>query len=386
MPKLRQSDIRAAQHAWSLFVKLPTPAKAVLVGFAAVVGVVFLASQRRLAAPEGFPAAEAAAPGEVAFTFWNVENLFDDKVDPGRRAVDRDFDEGFAEDAALRQQKLDQIATAVLRLNGGVGPDVFAFAEVESVRAADLLRGTLNAKLQAVGKGDKAYTQLAMKNIGNDAGRHIGTGVLSRLPINHTRTRMLGRNLRILEVHLVAGGADLTVIASHWTSQIGREGGNGSDGRDRYARTIYENYKAAADRDPKVDYLVCGDFNCPPDDPSLTDVLGAFGDRARLAGPPAFLNLMAGKDPSRYGTLWYSGRPLIYDQMCVSPGLLDAAGWGCDPESVRAESQGLLRVGSTRREPWRFGDPKNPPTGGRGYSDHLPVSVRLRVGGAANPE
>jgi hypothetical protein len=140
---------------------------------------------------------------------------------------------------------------------------------------------------------------------------------------------------------------------------------------------VYENYKQAADKDKAVDYLVCGDFNCSPDDSSVTEVLGAFADRAKLAGPPAFLNLLGGKNPGQFGTIWYSGRPLIYDQICVSPGLLDAAGWACSPGSVRTETEGLTRPGATRREPWRFGDPERPPVGVRGFSDHFPVTVRL---------
>jgi hypothetical protein len=222
-----------------------------------------------------------------------------------------------------------------------------------------------------------------MKNIGNDAGRHIGTGVISRLPVNHARTRMHGHNLRILETHVTVNGHDLTVMATHWTSQIRqRDGSDGDAGRDKYARTVYEHYKQAATRDAAVDYLVCGDFNCPPDDGSVTDVLGAFGDRAKLQGPPAFLNLLAGKPPAQFGTIMYSGRPLVYDQICVSPGLLDKAGWACDPATVRVETQGLIRAGATRREPWRFGDPGREPFGQRGYSDHFPVTVRLTVPGA----
>ena len=38
----------------------------------------------------------------------------------------------------------------------------------------------------------------------------------------------------------------------------------------------------------------------------------------------------------------------------------------------------LVRPGSTNHAPWRFGNEKD--TGsGRGYSDHFPVTVRLKV-------
>ncbi len=379
----RKQQSALALGAWGVFRRQSARVKIVLGLGAVVAGLVYLAATHGplLHNSPVFAPAAATADGYL-FCFWNLENLFDDKVDPGRRSVDKQYDEGFGENAELRQEKLDHLASALLRMNGGRGPDILAFAECENVRAADLLRGALNAKLKAAGQDDKwQYTQLAMKNIGNDAGRHISTGVLTRLPVNHARTKMLGGNLRILEVHLPVDGHDLTVVATHWTSQLRqRDGSNGDAGRDKYARLVYENYKQAFERDKAVDYLVCGDFNCPPEDASVTDVLGAFADKAKLAaGPPAFLNLMGGKNPAQYGTIFYSGKPLTYDQICVSPGLLDGDGWACDPASVRVETDGLIRRGATRREPWRFGDPGREGVGGRGFSDHFPVTVRLTV-------
>jgi hypothetical protein len=95
---------------------------------------------------------------------------------------------------------------------------------------------------------------------------------------------------------------------------------------------------------------------------------------------------MAGKSPEQFGTLWYGGHPLIYDHICVAAGLLDTRGWGCDPDSVAVMTEGLIRRGGTRRQPWRFGDPdaKTRPAE-RGYADHFPVTVRLTVQPAAQP-
>jgi hypothetical protein len=94
--------------------------------------------------------------------------------------------------------------------------------------------------------------------------------------------------------------------------------------------------------------------------------------------PPLLLNLMAGKDPNRFGTLYHK-QLLIYDQIVVSPGLLDDAGWTCAPDSVTTVNT-LTRPGSRTRAPWRFGNERD--TGsGRGYSDHFPVTVSLKVQG-----
>ena len=87
---------------------------------------------------------------------------------------------------------------------------------------------------------------------------------------------------------------------------------------------------------------------------------------------------MAGKDPNQFGTHYYS-KPLIYDHICVSPGLLDAAGWTCDVTSIQTVTEGMIKSGAKRRQPWRFGNEKD--TIARGYSDHFPVVVKLKVAG-----
>lgn len=346
------------------------------------------------AAPAAPPPAAAANPdgsADLLFCFWNVENLFDDKDDK-RREVDEEFDNPFAADAELRQKKYGRLAEALLKMNGGRGPDVIACVEVESVRAADLLKEALNANLAAANADPKlTYTQVAMKNL--DAGRHIAPCLITRLAVAHAQTRLHGRMLRVLETHVQVNGHDLCVIATHWTSQLKqKDGGGGESGREKYADLIYDVFAAKAAKDPNVDVLVCGDFNDTPDSPVLANHLGTTGDRTRVtprAEKPQLLDLFAGKDARQFGTHVYNGRPLIYDHICVSPGLLDGRGWSCDPDSVRTVREGLTRPGATRPEPWRFGSPRNPPTGGRGYSDHFPVTVKLTVaapGGAPGPE
>jgi endonuclease/exonuclease/phosphatase family metal-dependent hydrolase len=318
--------------------------------------------------------------GTYQFCMWNVENLFDDE-DSDRRRVDEEFDNPFAANAKLRREKYDRVADALVAMNGGRGPDVIAAVEVESIRAAELLRDTLNRKLdEAKAEPRWRYTQVAMRNL--DAGRHIAPCLITRLNVAHAETRMHGRQLRILEAHVAANGHDLTVIACHWTSQLRQpDGEDGDEGRAKYARTVHDVFREAARSQPDVDLIVCGDFNETPDSDPVANGLQTTGDRARVvpsADSPLLLNLLAGKSPQQFGTLWYR-EPLIYDQVCVSAGMLDQAGWSCDPNSVRVPTEGLTRSSSRRREPWRFGSPDHPPTGGRGYSDHYPVMVTLRV-------
>ena len=322
--------------------------------------------------------------GEFLFCFWNVENLFDD-VDDRRARIDEDYDNPFARDPALRQLKYQRITEALLRVNGGRGPDLIACVEVEGVRAAQLLQESLNSR---IAEESWQYRYLAVHDL--NAGRHITPAVISRLPISPMRTRLLGFRLRILETEVTVNGHDLRLIVSHWTSQIRQQdGGNGESGRMNYAKTIAEAVRNELSRVPSTDLLVCGDFNDTPDARTVREGLNTTGDRSLLGSMPPgrpLLALFAGKPPERFGTIWHAGHHLIYDQICVTPGMLDRDGWWCDPEAIATETRGLIRPGASRREPWRFGKPLPALAASeRGSSDHFPITLPLTVQAAAGP-
>lgn len=326
------------------------------------------------------PKGPTGEPRQVFFCFWNVENLFDDKDDK-RNSTDEIYDNPFAKNKDLRQLKLDRLAEALLKMNDGRGPDILACVEVESIRAAELLMGTLNARMKD--PKDK-YKHILMKNL--DAGRHIAPCVITRLDVSNLSTKLHGGNLRILETHIFANGYDLCILATHWTSQLRQsDGGDGDAGREKYARTAYGVFEKITINNPSTDFLVCGDFNDTPDARPIVQGLHATGNRGAVTPMDrgaSLLDLMAGKDPLKYGTIWFQGKPLIYDHICISPGLLDKTGWGCEVDSVKTVTDGLIRKGATRREPWRFGDPdRNLSETERGYSDHFPVTVMLNVAG-----
>lgn len=354
-----------------LFRRLPPAGRVALVVVAVVAAGAYYFVQSRTAppvAPDADPTTglNPDGSGRFLFCFWNVENLFDDR-DDDRRAVDETYDGPFATDAALRAEKLDRLCSALLRLNGGKGPDILACAEVESVRAAELLRDALNARLA---DADLHYRHVSMVNL--DGGRHIAPCVVSRLTVVEAATRRHGSQIRVLETRLRVNNHELTVLSSHWTSQLRqRDGTNGEPGRANYVRTLREAYDARLAADPAADVIVCGDFNAKPESEEVRELLS--GGRNRL------VNLMADKPAARFGTIYYGGEPLVYDHICTSPGLADGLGWACDAASVEVVTAGLTRAGSSRREPWRFGNPGSVPPGGRGYSDHFPVTAALAV-------
>ncbi len=365
---------RQIASAARFFFKLPTIGKIAVLGILAATALV--ACSRLQTTP-----VSPTPPGgthSVVFMCWNVENLFDDR-DDRRNSIDEPYDNWFAHDAEARKLKYDHLAEIILRVNDGKGPDVFAGVEVESLRSAELLMETLNAKLP---EGSKKYEHVAMKELTQHAGRYMAPCLISRIPLDSARTRLVGKNnLRILETHLVSEQRDLLVMVGHWTSKLKQaDGSNGESGREKYAAAIYDEYAAAMKADASVDVLVCGDFNDTPDSNPIAKTLHMTADKSLVvpnANPPRLLGLLCGKAADKFGTIYYAA-PLIYDHIGVSPGMLDEIGWSCDPESVRVPTEGLIRDRARTRKPWRFGD-KNDNAQGRGYSDHFPVVVNLRV-------
>ncbi|MGL4419611.1 MAG: endonuclease/exonuclease/phosphatase family protein [Gemmataceae bacterium] len=376
------------ERTLAFFHKIPRPVQALLIVLVVVIGIAWVAGNGKgwnataansVSAPSVQPPAGANEPGSYLFCWWNVENLFDDKLDK-RGRVDQEFDEGFSDDAELRKLKFDHLTDALLKMNDGKGPDIIACGEVESVRAAEMLMGSLNTRIKAP---EQKYKVFAMRNLPN-AGRHIMTCVITRLQMAQGATRIHGQQLRILESRLNVNGHELVIFATHWTSQLRqRDGGSGESGRANYARTIRTAVDRIAEKNEQADILICGDFNEVPDSAEVERMLFAIGDKAKVvpAPDPFLFNLMAKKSPEKFGTLWYDGKPLIYDHIVVSPGMLDTNGWSADTESVATVTEGLIRRGATRRQPWRFGDPPadRRKADERGYSDHFPVVVRLNV-------
>lgn len=322
------------------------------------------------------PNRQTIAPGrsEYLFCFWNVENLFDDRDDGRTGPGDKEYDNWLARDPEALKHKLEKLSEALIALNDKKGPDVLAICEVEGTRAAELLKDALNARLT-----DPAlhYRYVLMKDL--NAGRHIAPAIITRLPVVKERTRLIGSRMRILEGRIVVEGHELIVIASHWTSQLKKEN---VTRRAAYADKIYGAANAMFIANRKADVLVCGDFNDTPESAAVTENLHAIGDRAAVLGSEKlqFFNLMANKDPKAgFGTHYYRGW-LTYDQILVTPGMLDDRGWSCEPETVKVINT-LTRPGDKVGRPWRFGSERE--RGTRGYSDHFPVTVRLKVHRAA---
>jgi endonuclease/exonuclease/phosphatase family metal-dependent hydrolase len=327
------------------------------------------------------PTPSSARADGYLLCFWNVENFFDDQNDH-RTGPDEQYDAWFAEEKQDLDLKIKHLTEALLEMNGGRGPDIIALAEVETERAAQLLMDSLNHSLK---EPDLQYRHLLFKEI--KAGRHIATAIITRVDVAGNKTQLLDHQRRILEGHLLVDGHELVLIASHWTSRLTDHDGKEDGGRAKYGDEIYGRFRAMHHSNPKVDFIVCGDFNDSPEDKSVVEHLHAIGSADKVehapADAPLLLDLFADKNPKEFGTHFDEGRWIIFDQFAVSPGLLDNEGWHCDVGSAHAVRT-FVRKGDKTGQPWRFGNRKN--SHERGYSDHFPVTVVLKVAGGSHEE
>lgn len=323
-----------------------------------------------------------SAYGEYLFCFWNAENFFDNKVNGWNNVADKDYDRWFADGQAVFEQKVRNLTEVLAALDGGRGPDILALAEVEAdSTAAETLKDALN---KAIRPGTPPYRYLLIQN--PHGGRNIATAILTRLPVVGNRTQLLGKRLRILEGHIEVLGRDLAVLAAHWTSRVSDKTG---EGRAKYADQIYGRFRAMYKANPDVSLLICGDFNDNPDDASVTKHLHALGDleRVQAAGDPpllydVFANLWADKKNAGAGTHYYRGKAFIFDQLVVSPGMVNGrGGWQCLVETAEiVKHRFVVSRGRNKGHPLAFGSAKEKvPLSERGVSDHLPVTVRLRL-------
>jgi endonuclease/exonuclease/phosphatase family metal-dependent hydrolase len=326
--------------------------------------------------------APAPASGDYLFCFWNTENFFDNKVNGWHNEADKDFDRWFADNQALFEQKVRNLTEVLAALNDGKGPDILALAEVEvESKAAEALKEALNKTIKP---DTPPYRHLLMKN--PHGGRNIATAILTRLPVVADRTQLIGSRHRNLEGHIEVNGRELVVLATHWTSRVSDKAG---EGRDKYADQIYGRFRAMHKANPDVSLLICGDFNDNPDDASVTKHLHATGDleRVKANGEPTllydlFANPWAEKKSAGFGTHFYRGKAFCFDHLVVSPGMVNGRGdWVCLAETAEiVKHRFVVPTGRNKGHPLAFGTAKDKVSlAQRGVSDHLPVTVRLRM-------
>lgn len=294
---------------------------------------------------------------------YNVENLFDTEDDPATN------DEDYLPNGSLNwtderyAQKLVRLAEAITWAADGP-PAIVGLMEVENRKVVVDLAGTSTLK----GTGYTVVHHDSPDERGIDVALLVDPRYAQVKKDEALTVLLEGDHTRdVLYAQLgLAGGASLHVFVNHWPSR--RDGEKSVAKRLAAAQVVRTRVSALLKADPNAQVLILGDFNDAPTDISIQDGLGAACD---INAKADLFDLMCIGQPKGHGSYNYQGDWSYLDQFIVSGSLL-------------AKVAGAKAFWDDRllfKHP-RYGPSPDRTFAGRsykgGYSDHLPVVLRLK--------
>jgi endonuclease/exonuclease/phosphatase family metal-dependent hydrolase len=310
-------------------------------------------------------------PNGFTIAFYNVENLFDTIRDPSINDLEFLPDSKVPWTSERYTVKLDNISRVIAAMDTLDFPHLIGLSEVENMAVLSDLAANKTLK-------DANYSIVHIE--GNDP-----RGIEVALMYRHNYFRVLhseavqvespdDRPIRhILYIKGIKAPNDtLHVFVNHWTSRFG-----GSEqtipARIASAKKLRSVVDSLLLVQPMANIIIGGDFNDNPDDASLFSHLRAYAPDDAIR-PANLYNLAMEPWLLGQGTLYYRSWD-FFDQIIVSSALLDGSRLTAGPIQVI-------------KRPWML---YTPPQGGEarpnrtasgsryfgGYSDHLPVMVRL---------
>ena len=316
-----------------------------------------------------------------AVGFYNQENLFDTCHDEGKRDYDFLPTGSYRWNGLKYSHKLHNMARALADMGTdklpNVGCAVIGLSEVENHKVLDDL--TAQAPLKAHG-----YKYVHIE--GPDR-RGIDCALLYNPSLFNVRNAKLVPYVQELKkdsAFLTRGfltvsgelaGEHVTFVVCHWPSRAATSFYRESGGRQ---------VKALKDSllrdDPKVKVFVMGDMNDDPTNKSMTEALACKAEIDEVGKDNMYnpwYNILA-KEGN--GTLFYAGSWNLFDQIVMTPNLLNKKGKK-DYSSLKFYKNQIFRRDYLIQSEGKYkGAPKRTHAGGSwldGYSDHLPVVVYL---------
>lgn len=309
--------------------------------------------------------------------FYNQENLFDTMHDEGKNDFQFLPDGEYKWNETKYRHKLHNMARALADMGTDVLPKVgcaiIGLSEVENAHVLE----DLTAQEQLSKRGYK-YVHVE----GPDK-RGIDCALLynpSLYKVNSVKLVPYVQELEkdsayftrgFLTVNGELAGENVAVIVCHLPSRF-----SGSFYREQGGRQIKAVKDSLLRDDPACKIFVMGDMNDDPQDKSMSEALGARRDINKVKEGDMFnpwWNILK-KDGK--GTLSYRGSWNLFDQIILSPNLLNQNGEK-DYSSLKYwKSQIFRRDYLIQTEGKYKGTPKRTHAGGvwlDGYSDHLPV-------------
>jgi len=309
--------------------------------------------------------------------FYNLENLFDTIDDP--KTDDRIFlpDADRQWNTEKYKTKLSQIARVISEGAEGL-PMIVGLCEVENASVLDDLiaePALQNGHYKYVHFDSPDERGIDVALLYNDKLFNLKKSSAIKVHLEQNDTIDFTRD--ILAVAGTIRGSDevLQFFVNHWPSRSEGEMQSAWK-RQAAAATLKQAVDSARNalKDPLI--IIMGDLNDTPFDVSTATTLGAVpeGTDASTSG---LVNLMANDQQTGLGSYNYKGNWQGLDQIIVSTNLLDGSGLNVNPDHAHWVKQKWMMF-----EHPTYGESPNRTYSGTkwygGFSDHLPVYVRLQ--------
>lgn len=313
--------------------------------------------------------------------FYNLENLFDTCHDEGKRDYDFLPTGSYRWNGLKYTHKLRNLARVLADMGTDVLPNVgcafIGVSEVENSRALDDLVAqeplrARNIKYVHIEGPDRRGVDCAM--LYNPLLFKVtGQKLLPYIPAEEKDSSFVTRGFLTVSGELA--GEPVTVIVCHWPSRF-----SGSPYRERAAELVKDIKDSIVRVNPETKIFVMGDMNDDPTNKSMKDILRARPEIKDVGEGDMYnpwYNILVKQGT---GTLAYNGSWNLFDQIVMTPNLLDKGGKK-DFSTLKFWKNQIFRRDYLFQTEGRYkGNPKRTHAGGvwlDGYSDHLPVVVYL---------
>lgn len=312
-------------------------------------------------------------------TWWNVENLFDEKDAPPerrpadlKRKIQADLSDWTPE---VLDKKLTNLAWVIQQMNGNHGPDILGVCEIENKHVLKLLAGKLNLPARQY---DIIHSDMS-DNRGIDVAFIYDKNKYefnSDEFFQHTIIKRYATREIIQATIKTSKGNEIVLLGNHWPSRSG-----GQYESEPFRIITGETLSYFTERIQQIKgsdaaIIVMGDFNDEPFNRAVSDYALSERNRNKVVygKNPYLFNLMWPLMGNRISSYVFDGQPLMIDQFMVSRGIAKKSGkFELNETTINIEMfDGMLN--GRYNEPVRFGQ-INPNLSG--FSDHLPISFIL---------
>lgn len=313
--------------------------------------------------------------------FYNQENLFDTCHDTGKNDYEYLPTGTNKWDGLKYSNKLRNMARALADMGTdmlpGVGCAVIGLSEVENSKVLD----DLTAQEPLSARGYKYAHVEGADRRGVDCAMLYNPSLFTvrdvkLVPYVYELPADSNRATRgFLTVSGTLANEHVTVVVCHWPSRF-----SGAYYRELAGKQVRVLKDSLLRDDPNCKVFVMGDMNDDPINKSMTEQLGAKGDLAKVKPDEMFNPWYNILTKEGRGTLMYNGSWNLFDQIVMTPNVLDQAGTK-DYSTLKYLKPQIFRRDYLIQQEGKYkGSPLRTTAGGvwlNGFSDHLPVVVYL---------